>query len=81
MGEVKRPYMIRLIILIVIIILVLSFFGVSLQNLFNSPATQANFGFVGGLLVSGWHVIVQTYQNILNALSFRASNIEHAYEQ
>lgn len=47
--------MLRVAFLVVILVLLLSFFGVSLQHLVESPASQANFGYVGDLLSHGWN--------------------------
>lgn len=51
--------MLRLIVWVVIIILALSFFGVSLKTLVEDPTTQANFSFIINLLESGWDTIVE----------------------
>jgi len=50
--------MLKLILYVIILLLVLSFFGVSLQHLVEAPATQSNFGYVEQLLADGWHLIV-----------------------
>lgn len=49
--------MIKLIIYIVIAILVLSFFGISLQGIIESPAGQANIDFVWNLILIAWNFI------------------------
>lgn len=49
--------MIRIIFWAVIVILFLSFFGISVQSLFENPTTQTNFDFVLGLLKEGWQTI------------------------
>lgn len=46
--------MVRLIIWIVVALFVLSFFGISLQHLVESPTTQNNFSFFVSLLEEGW---------------------------
>ncbi len=46
--------MLKLIIYIVVGLLVLSFFGISLQHLVESPAAQTNFEYVTGLLEQAW---------------------------
>lgn len=50
--------MVKLIVLCVIGILILSFFGITIQGIVQSPAGQANFGYVGGLLAQGWDWLV-----------------------
>ena len=37
-----------------ILVLALSFFGISIQAIVNSPAGQENFGYVINLLSQGW---------------------------
>jgi hypothetical protein len=49
--------MLRLIIIAIVIILVLSFFGISLRHVISLPATQDNFHFV-------WQWLVTTYKLI-----------------
>jgi len=53
--------MIRTIILILVIVLVLSFFGISIQSVVNSPAGQDNFGFLWSLIKDGWEVIKDSW--------------------
>jgi hypothetical protein len=50
--------MLKLVLYIIILLLVLSFFGVSLQHVIESPAAQANFKYVGQLLAEGWQLII-----------------------
>lgn len=50
--------MLKLIFWIVVAILALSFFGVSLQGLIESPTTQHNFSFFFGLVGEGWDHLV-----------------------
>jgi hypothetical protein len=49
--------MIRTIILILVIVLLLSFFGISIQSVVNSPAGQENFGFLWDLIKDGWETV------------------------
>lgn len=46
--------MVRLIIWVVVGLLALSFFGVSLRSLYNSPTNQENLSFLSQLLHQGW---------------------------
>ena len=46
---------IKMIILIVIAILILSYFGYNIRSLVNSPNTQDNFSYVGGVVVDVWN--------------------------
>lgn len=56
--------MLRVIVTVVILVLVLSFFGISLQHLVEAPATQSNFGYVGDLVTQGWNNIVALFNSI-----------------
>lgn len=56
--------MIRLIIWIVIGILALSFFGISLRHIVESPTNQDNFTFAFDLVRVGWQVIVEWLKSI-----------------
>ncbi len=38
----------------VVLVLALSFFGISIQAIVNSPAGQANFAYLAGLLSQFW---------------------------
>ena len=60
--------MLKLIIYILVAIFVLSFFGVSVQHLIESPTTQANFDYVEGLLEEGWNEIVSVVSGIWNGV-------------
>jgi hypothetical protein len=57
----------KLIFWIVVLVLVLSFFGISLRTLAASPTTQSNFGFVWQLVLNGWNLIVASFQNLVHA--------------
>lgn len=50
--------MLRLIFYAVVALLALSFFGITIQSIINSPAGQANFEYVGDLVELGWDFIV-----------------------
>ena len=47
--------MLRLIFWLFILLLGLSFFGISIQSIINSPAGQANFGYVIHWVLVSWH--------------------------
>lgn len=49
--------MVRLIIWVVIGLLALSFFGISLEALYNSPTNKENMSFLARLFMDGWNVI------------------------
>ena len=46
---------IKMIILIVIALLILSYFGYNLRAIVNAPNTQDNFSYVGGAVVDVWN--------------------------
>ncbi|MDB4992391.1 MAG: hypothetical protein JWL75_636 [Parcubacteria group bacterium] len=60
--------MLKLVIYIVVALLVLSFFGISLQHIVDSPTTQTNFHYLGNLLQRGWDDIVQQVTGIWNSV-------------
>ena len=49
--------MLRIIFWVIVIVLFLSFFGVSIQGLIEDPTTQHNFDFVLGIVADGWDTI------------------------
>jgi len=63
--------MIKLIILIVIGVLVLSFFGITIQSIVQSPVGQANFAYIWSAIVMGWDWLVSFLQG-------KAASIQHA---
>lgn len=60
--------MLRTIILIVVIVLLLSFFGISIRSIINSPTGQENFGFLWDLIKTGWSYVVDAWNWILATL-------------
>ncbi|MFA5744814.1 MAG: hypothetical protein WC887_01225 [Candidatus Paceibacterota bacterium] len=50
--------MLKLIFWIFVLILALSFFGISIQAIINSPAGQENIQYVFNLIVQAWQWIV-----------------------
>ena len=46
--------MFKLIFWLFVLVLALSFFGISIQSILESPAGQANIHYIGSLLVSLW---------------------------
>lgn len=57
--------MIRILFYTVIVVLILSFFGVSLQSIIDSPTGQENIAYVAGLFVWLWHAVVNAAQEAL----------------
>ena len=60
--------MLRLIILIIIALLVLSFFGISIRGIIESPTGQENFAYAWELIVLAaqwiWNLIVEAFDFI-----------------
>ena len=54
----KQGGLIKLIIIIVIAIAILSYYGFDIKNFFTSPQAQKNFGYV-------WDFITETWTNYL----------------
>ncbi|MDE1919483.1 MAG: hypothetical protein KGH56_02165 [Patescibacteria group bacterium] len=54
--------MLKTIFWALVLILALSFFGISIQAIVNSPAGQENFAYVGNLLSQGWQWIIHFAQ-------------------
>lgn len=57
--------MIRSLITIAIFILVLSFFGISIRSIVQSPTGEDNLTFVWELIRTGWHILTGWLQLIL----------------
>ncbi|MDB5237003.1 MAG: hypothetical protein JWL88_105 [Parcubacteria group bacterium] len=60
--------MVRLIIWIVVGLLALSFFGVSLKSLVNSPTNKENLSFISQLLHQGWGTVLSWLHGVLDPL-------------
>ncbi|HCR52102.1 TPA: hypothetical protein DIV48_00450 [Candidatus Kaiserbacteria bacterium] len=57
--------MLNLILWIFVLVLGLSFFGISLEAIINSPAGQANFGYLLYLLSQLWHLFITYVQQFV----------------
>ena len=60
--------MTRLIIWIVIGLLALSFFGISLRGLVDSPTNQDNVSFLTQLVRSGWEIISTWFEGLWDSI-------------
>jgi hypothetical protein len=49
--------MLRIVFWVIVAVLFLSFFGISVQGLFENPTTQSNFDFVLDIVRGGWDTI------------------------
>ena len=50
--------MIRFIIILIILVLALSYFGISIRNIAESPAGADNFAYLTNMLSMGWNILV-----------------------
>lgn len=69
-GEGERAYtdliaMLKVTFWIFVLVLALSFFGISIVAIINSPAGQENFGYLAFLIVSGWQWVATHAQLVL----------------
>jgi hypothetical protein len=60
--------MLKVIFYVVVIVLVLSFFGISLQHLIEAPTTQSNFSYVWSLVLDGWNQLVGLFTGLWNSI-------------
>lgn len=56
--------MVRFIIIVAILILALSFFGISIRGIVESPVGHDNFTFIWELIKTGWHILVGWFTSI-----------------
>lgn len=59
--------MFRLIFWSIVGVLALSFFGISLQSIINSPAGQENFAYLWSFVVFAWDWIVRSLVNLFTS--------------
>jgi len=50
----KNKGLIKLILIIIIGIIILSYFGFNIQSIVESPESQSNLGYIWGLVVTAW---------------------------
>ena len=60
--------MIRLIIIVAILLLALSFFGISIRAIVQSPTGQDNLTFVWQILHTGWGIILGWYHLLISTI-------------
>jgi hypothetical protein len=61
--------MARFIILVIILILALSYFGISIRDIAQSPAGQDNFSFVWMYVKDGWEILTQFIADLIKAVT------------
>ncbi|MDP3403026.1 MAG: hypothetical protein Q8S35_03685 [bacterium] len=60
--------MVRFIILIIILILALSYFGISIRDIAQSPTGEDNFTFVWNYVKDGWEIITAILAGLIEAV-------------
>jgi hypothetical protein len=60
--------MLHIIFYTILIILILSFFGVSLESIVHSPEAQTNFGYLWSLILIGWRYVLGLYDLFISWL-------------
>ncbi len=56
----KEQGFIKFIVIIIIAVLILSYYGINLEEIAKSPAARANFGFIKESVLWIWNVILKT---------------------
>jgi len=59
--------MIRLIILVIILVLALSYFGISIRDIATSPTGEDNFSFVMGYVKEGWEIVTLFFGGLVES--------------
>ena len=59
--------LVRLLIIVAILLLALSFFGISVRSIVESPTGHDNFTFIWELIRTGWHILVGWADLIIGA--------------
>lgn len=60
--------MARFIILVIILILALSYFGISIREVAQSPTGQDNFSFVWMYVKDGWEILTAFIAGLIEAI-------------
>ena len=58
--------MVRFIILVIILILALSYFGISIRDVATSPTGQENFAYVWMYVNEGWELLAAFIAELIN---------------
>ena len=65
--------MVRFIILIIVLILALSYFGISIRDVATSPTGQENFSFVWAYVKEGWEIVTSFIAELIESAQNIAS--------
>ena len=60
--------LLKLIFWVIVLILALSFFGISIQAIVSSPAGQANINYVTHVLTQVWQWIIQGWEEVVSRI-------------
>lgn len=72
MENTNNRGLIKMIIIIIIAIVILSYYGIDLKNIFTSDQVQKNLGYVWGFVVDAWNLFVQyIWTPVLNLLHLK----------
>ena len=56
---------VKMVVFIVVLLIILGFFGYNLKDIINSPAVKENFVTVWGWIVHAWTWVVETVKGFL----------------
>jgi hypothetical protein len=65
MKNNSQSGLVKLVILIIVAIIVLSYLGINLQKIAESDTGRANFGYVWQIVLTAWDWLVGLYQQYL----------------
>jgi len=65
MKNNSQAGIVKLIILIVVTVIILSYFGINLQRIAESDTGRANFGYLWQIVLKIWDWLVNLYQQYL----------------
>ena len=65
--------MVRFIILIIVLILALSYFGISIRDVATSPTGEENFSFVWAYVKEGWQIATAFVAELIESIRNIAS--------
>lgn len=55
----------KLIVMLVVIVLILSYLGINIQKIAESETGQANFNYIWGVIKSLWNYLIEFWENNL----------------
>ncbi len=61
--------MLRVIVGVIVLVLILSFFGVSIPGIVDSPIGQENFGYLRDLAIAGWQWLIDLGNTLIGFIT------------